>query len=156
MRMQVILDYLFARPGSAPICGGKKGEFRDWTKRVFVELFGWVKQILSAQCLRALILSKFIAFSCSLCTYHLLPRGSTPRTTPENSSYRSYQRFQHINEAKGAFPTFSIELTLDPRLHIVVNKGGFARGRNCFNSYYCSWQTKTIQSPLVKGIKSLQ
>ena len=29
--MQVILDFLFARPGSAPI-GGKKVEFRDWTK----------------------------------------------------------------------------------------------------------------------------
>ena len=33
MRMQVILDSLFARPGSAPIGGGKKGEFRDWTRR---------------------------------------------------------------------------------------------------------------------------
>ena len=32
MRMQVILDSSFARPGSAPIRGGKKGEFRDWTK----------------------------------------------------------------------------------------------------------------------------
>ena len=32
MRMQVILDYSFARPGSAPIWGGKKGEFRDWTR----------------------------------------------------------------------------------------------------------------------------
>ena len=32
MRMQVILDSLFARPGSAPIGGGKKGEFRDWTR----------------------------------------------------------------------------------------------------------------------------
>ena len=31
MRMQVILDSFFARPGSAPIGGGKKGEFRDWT-----------------------------------------------------------------------------------------------------------------------------
>ena len=34
MRMQVILDSLdssFARPGSGPIWGGKKGEFRDWT-----------------------------------------------------------------------------------------------------------------------------
>ena len=31
MRMQVILDSSFARPGSAPIGGGKKGEFRDWT-----------------------------------------------------------------------------------------------------------------------------
>ena len=31
MRMQVILDYSFARSGSAPISGGKKGEFRDWT-----------------------------------------------------------------------------------------------------------------------------
>ena len=32
MRMQVILDSSFARPGSAPIWGGMKGEFRDWTK----------------------------------------------------------------------------------------------------------------------------
>ena len=32
MRMQVILDSSFARPGSAPIRGGKKGEFRDWTR----------------------------------------------------------------------------------------------------------------------------
>ena len=34
--MQVILDCLldssFARPGSAPIWGGKKVEFRDWTR----------------------------------------------------------------------------------------------------------------------------
>ena len=29
--MQVILDSSFARPGSAPIRGGKKGESRDWT-----------------------------------------------------------------------------------------------------------------------------
>ena len=31
MRMQVILDSSFARPGSAPIWNGKKGEFRDCT-----------------------------------------------------------------------------------------------------------------------------
>ena len=31
MGMQVILDSPFARLGSAPIWGGKKGEFRDWT-----------------------------------------------------------------------------------------------------------------------------
>ena len=31
MRMQVILDSLFARPGSASTGGGQKGEFRDWT-----------------------------------------------------------------------------------------------------------------------------
>ena len=30
MRMQVILDSSFAHPGSAPIGGGQKGEFRDW------------------------------------------------------------------------------------------------------------------------------
>ena len=30
--MQVILDSSFARPGSAPIRGGKKGEFWDWTR----------------------------------------------------------------------------------------------------------------------------
>ena len=35
MRMQVILDSSFARPSSAPIWGGKKGEFRDWTKVTF-------------------------------------------------------------------------------------------------------------------------
>ena len=29
--MQVILDSSFARLGSAPVWGGKKGEFRDWT-----------------------------------------------------------------------------------------------------------------------------
>ena len=28
--LEVILDSLFARPGSAPVWGGKKGEFRDW------------------------------------------------------------------------------------------------------------------------------
>ena len=33
MRMQVILDSSFARPGSAPIWGGKKVEFRDWTRQ---------------------------------------------------------------------------------------------------------------------------
>ena len=32
MPMQVILDSSFARPGSVPIWGGKKGEFRDWTR----------------------------------------------------------------------------------------------------------------------------
>ena len=34
MRMQVILDSIFARSGSAPIWGGKKGEFRDWTSHL--------------------------------------------------------------------------------------------------------------------------
>ena len=32
IRMQVILDSIFARPGSANIGGGKKGEFRNWTR----------------------------------------------------------------------------------------------------------------------------
>ena len=31
MRMQVILGSLLTHPGSAPVWGGKKGEFRDWT-----------------------------------------------------------------------------------------------------------------------------
>ena len=39
MRMQVILDSVFARPGSAPIWGGKKGEFRDWTIKWLTEAF---------------------------------------------------------------------------------------------------------------------
>ena len=33
--MQVILDSSFARPGSAPIWGWKKGEFRDWTTALY-------------------------------------------------------------------------------------------------------------------------
>ena len=35
MRMQVILDSSFACPGSVPIWGGKKGEFRDWTNTIY-------------------------------------------------------------------------------------------------------------------------
>ena len=38
--MQVILDSSFARPSSAPIWGGKKGEFRDWTRSGFKPLLG--------------------------------------------------------------------------------------------------------------------
>ena len=38
MRMQVILDSPFARPGLAPIRGEKKGEFRDWTNRTVRKL----------------------------------------------------------------------------------------------------------------------
>ena len=40
--MQVILDSSFARPGSAPIWGGKKGEFRDWTR--FVDVFFFLNE----------------------------------------------------------------------------------------------------------------
>ena len=36
MRMQVILDSSFARQGLAPIWGGKKGEFRDWTTTALI------------------------------------------------------------------------------------------------------------------------
>ena len=46
MRMQVVLDSSFARPGSAPIWGGKKGEFRDWTtlRAVAVAYERWLLQ----------------------------------------------------------------------------------------------------------------
>ena len=37
--MQVILDSSFAHPGSAPIWGGKKGEFRDWTRLPYGDRF---------------------------------------------------------------------------------------------------------------------
>ena len=40
--MQVILDSSFARPGSAPIWGGKKGEFRDWTNAFNARLKGLI------------------------------------------------------------------------------------------------------------------
>ena len=39
MRMQVILDSSFALPGSAPTWGGKKGEFRDWTRKGYNSSF---------------------------------------------------------------------------------------------------------------------
>ena len=38
MRMQVILDSSFARPGSAPKWDGKKGEFSDWTTGGFAQI----------------------------------------------------------------------------------------------------------------------
>ena len=34
MHMQVFMDSLFTRPGSAPIGGEKKGEFEDWSKDI--------------------------------------------------------------------------------------------------------------------------
>ena len=46
MRMQVILDSLFAHPGSAPIGGGKKGEFRDWTSPGRIIVLGFLVRAL--------------------------------------------------------------------------------------------------------------
>ena len=46
--MQVILDSSFARPGSAPIWGGKKGEFRDCTKISHVETFAMFLRVYSS------------------------------------------------------------------------------------------------------------
>ena len=45
VRMQVILDSSFARPGSAPIMDGKKGEFRDWTSSTEVLAFQTFKPV---------------------------------------------------------------------------------------------------------------
>ena len=51
MCMQVILDSSFARPGSAPIWGGKKGEFRHWTtvKRAIARILKRMVKKLSWQ-----------------------------------------------------------------------------------------------------------
>ena len=38
MRMQVILDSPLARPSSAPIWAEKKGEFRDWTMYLVLDI----------------------------------------------------------------------------------------------------------------------
>ena len=43
--MQVILDSSFARPGLAPIWGGKKGEFRDWTMLAYTSDLGSTEPI---------------------------------------------------------------------------------------------------------------
>ena len=48
MRMHVILDSLFARPGSAHIGGGKKGEFRDWTTQLNARIFRPRSQALAS------------------------------------------------------------------------------------------------------------
>ena len=41
--MQDILDSRFARPGSAPIEGGKIGEFRNWTTPALIQsTFGYI------------------------------------------------------------------------------------------------------------------
>ena len=48
MRMQVILDSLFARSGSAPIWGGKKVEFRDWTINTLADFILIYDSILMA------------------------------------------------------------------------------------------------------------
>ena len=57
MRMQVVLDSSFARPGWAPIWGGKKGEFRDWTSYALERLFA----TRNRQCPRTNILAHFRA-----------------------------------------------------------------------------------------------
>ena len=47
MRMQVILDSLFARRGSTPTGGVKKGEFKDWNSPTPNTVWGAeVKKIL--------------------------------------------------------------------------------------------------------------
>jgi len=48
MRMQVILDSSFARPGLASIWGGKKVEFRYWTKLSPVSLWPVSPELLSS------------------------------------------------------------------------------------------------------------
>ena len=48
MRVQIILNSSFARPGSAPIWGGKKVEFRDWTNGLRPRL--WLLAKLKAKC----------------------------------------------------------------------------------------------------------
>ena len=53
MRMQVILDSSFARPGSAPIWGGKKGEFRDWTSAsdMYGRVVHWISGSVTDVCM---------------------------------------------------------------------------------------------------------
>ena len=58
MRMQVILDSSLARLGSALIWGGKKGEFRDWTKSWWAPTRE--KQLFTA----AILLYRFLSCWC--------------------------------------------------------------------------------------------
>ena len=50
MRMQVILDFSFALPGSAPIWGGKKGEFRDWTRQRYSKDSSRQQSVVDLRC----------------------------------------------------------------------------------------------------------
>ena len=67
MHMQVILDSLFTRPGSAPIWGGKKGESRDWTTNRIDQ---------------TVILKKYIHNVMTLCANFLLGRKGLNKIFP--------------------------------------------------------------------------
>ena len=60
MRMQVILDSSFARPGSAPIWGGKKGEFRDWTR--VGQMSGCMHYVTHILALETALIGEFCSF----------------------------------------------------------------------------------------------
>ena len=47
--MQVIVDSSFARQGSAPIWGGKKGEFRDWTISALIKTITKFSNVIGYQ-----------------------------------------------------------------------------------------------------------
>lgn len=68
-------------------------------------------------------------------TFHLNDAKCSTRSesTKMNSCYSSYQRLWHKNEANGSI---FIVWTHKPWIHATVNKRGFARGRNCHNSYW--------------------
>ena len=61
MRMQVILDSSFARPGSAPIWGRKKGEFRDWTRLPVITIKT-----------RSIILLEMLIYTVTIVTLHIV------------------------------------------------------------------------------------
>ena len=90
MRMQVILDSLFARSGSAPIWGGKKGEFRDWTNQISGIYLSWGVQSQADTCRRSAITTTFFIW----CPVHLVSlRDKHWRpildTTPLNARLRA-------------------------------------------------------------------
>ena len=61
MRMQVILDSSFARPGSAPIWGGKKEEFRDWTTDWRTPLTEYIVYVIESAAYGVIFTSCFLS-----------------------------------------------------------------------------------------------
>ena len=86
MRMQVILDSSFARLGSVPIWGGKKGEFRDWTTDNIAFLF---KKKLDPESLKGVCWRFF---------FYLILKFVTNEHTNTSSGKRRRNKFKFITK----------------------------------------------------------
>ena len=88
MHIQVILESSFARPGSAPIVGGKKGEFRDWTTTQAVQT---IRASLSRSCFRKLV---------GIDACHAKQTGGDKHVTIQNKAAASLKQEEDVEGEK--------------------------------------------------------